>query len=118
MEKLFIGMKGHVTCLNKETGKSIWTTKLKSFTSITNIHFDGSFLFACANGYLFCLNPGDGSIRWTNPLNGFGKGPCIIASENQTLAVLASDSESQQNAAAAAAAAAAASIVAASSTVD
>lgn len=115
MEKLFIGMKGHVTCLNKETDKSIWTTKLKSFTSITNIHFDGSFLFACANGYLFCLNPGDGSIRWTNPLNGFGKGPCIIASENQTLAILASDSESQQNAAAAAAAA---SIVAASSTVD
>lgn len=99
MEKIFVGIKGHVICLNKETGKSIWTTKLKSFSGITSVHFEGSFLFACTNGYLFCLNPEDGSIRWENPLNGFGSGPCIIASENQSSSVLSSDSESQQNAA-------------------
>ena len=100
MEKLFIGIKGHVICLNKETGKSIWTTKLKSLSNITNIHFDGSYIFACVKGYLYCLNPDDGSINWENPLNGLGSGPCIIASDGQSSAIVASDQVSQQNAAA------------------
>lgn len=100
MEKLFIGIKGHVIYLNKETGKSIWTTKLKSSSGVTNIHFEGNFLIASTNGHLFCLSPDDGSLKWTNPLNGFGNGPCIIATENQALAAIASDVESQQNTAA------------------
>ena len=101
MEKLFIGIKGHVICLDKETGKSIWTTKLKSLSNITNIHFDGSFIFASAKGYLYCLNPEDGSIKWENSLNGLGNGPCIISSEGQTSVITAFDQASQNNAAAA-----------------
>lgn len=97
MEKLFIGIKGHVICLNKETGNSIWTTRLKSSSSVTNVLFEDNLLFASTKGYLYCLNPGDGSKKWTNSLNGFGNGPCIIATENQALATIASDTESQEN---------------------
>lgn len=99
MEKLFIGIKGHVICLDKETGKSIWTIKLRSSSSVTNVHFEGEYLFASTKGHLYCLNPADGSEKWTNPLNGFGNGPCIIATENQTTTTIASDAESQQNSA-------------------
>ena len=99
MQKLFIGIKGHIICLNKETGKSIWTTKLKSSSSVTNVHFEGKYLFASTKGHLYCLSPEDGSIKWTNPLNGFGNGPCIIATENQALTTIATAAEAQQNSA-------------------
>ena len=99
MEKLFIGIKGHIICLNKDTGKSIWTTRLKSTSTVTNVHFEGKYLFAYTKGHLYSLDPNDGSIKWTNPLNGFGNGPCIIATENQAFAAVASNAESQQNSA-------------------
>ncbi len=99
MEKLFIGIKGHVICFDKETGKSIWTIKLKSSSSVTNVHLEGDYLFAATKGHLYCLNPDDGSEKWTNALSGFGNGPCIIATENQAMATIASDDESQQNSA-------------------
>ena len=94
MEKLFIGIKGHVICLDKETGKSVWTKQLKTSSGITNVHLDGDYLFASTRGHLFCLNPDDGSEKWTNPLNGMGSGPCIIATHNQTSTLMASESES------------------------
>ena len=99
MEKIFIGIKGHVICLNRETGESIWTTRLKSQSTVTNVHFDGNALFACARGHLYCLNPEDGSVKWTNPLNGFGNGPCVIATESQASAATAAQVEVQQDAA-------------------
>ena len=99
MEKLFIGIKGHVICLDKETGQSIWTTKLKTLSNVTNVHFEGNALFAYAKGHLYCLDPDDGSVKWTNPLNGFGNGPCIIASENRASAAAIAHAEQQQNAA-------------------
>ena len=99
MEKLFIGIKGHVICLDKETGRSIWTTKLKSLTDVTNVHFEGESVFAYARGHLYCLDPNDGAVKWTNPLNGFGTGPCIIASESQASAAAISHAEQQQSAA-------------------
>ena len=94
MEKLFVGIKGHVVCLDRETGRSIWTRRLKSSSSITNVHLDGDYLFASTRGHLFCLNASDGSERWTNPLNGMGSGPCIIATHNQTSTLMASESDS------------------------
>ena len=97
MEKLFIGIKGHIICLNKETGKSIWTRKLKLSSSVTNVHFEGNCLFASTKGYLYCLSPDDGSVKWTTPLNGFGNGPCIIATENQSFATIVADAEAQKN---------------------
>lgn len=101
MEKLFVGIKGHVICLDKETGRSIWTTKLRTSSNVTNVHLEGNYLFAATKGHLYCLNIADGSEKWTNPLNGFGSGPCIIATESQTSSAIAADAESRQSAAAA-----------------
>ncbi|WP_260680345.1 hypothetical protein [Thalassotalea sp. PS06] len=36
MEKLFLGISGHVVCLNKNQGEELWKTKIKSST-ITNV---------------------------------------------------------------------------------
>lgn len=40
MEKLYLGINGHVVCINKTNGEQIWKTKLKSST-ITNVLSDG-----------------------------------------------------------------------------
>jgi len=95
MKKIFLGIKGHVVCLNKETGKEIWRTKMIS-TTITNVCYEESFIFAYAGGHFFCLNSNNGNIIWENGLAGMGYGPCIIASENQNSAVVANQLASQQ----------------------
>ena len=81
MKKLFLGIKGHVVCLNKKTGSELWRKKLRSST-ITNIIFDGDSVLAYSNGHLFSLDPDTGDQLWENQLNGLGYGYCMIASED------------------------------------
>jgi len=81
MKKLFIGIKGHVVCLDKKTGNELWRTKIRS-SAITNVIFDGDALYAYCNGHLFSLDPNTGDQLWENQLNGLGYGYCIIASED------------------------------------
>lgn len=95
MGNLFLGIKGHVLCLNKETGKELWRTKMIS-ANITNILYEGDFVFAYASGHFFCLNSSDGNIIWENGLNGMGYGSCIIASENQNSALIENQGANQQ----------------------
>lgn len=100
MKKIFLGIKGHTLCLNRETGEIVWSTKLKSTSGVTNIYYEDGFVFAYAGGYMFCLNSNDGTIKWGNKLSGFGYDACIIASENQSSAAIASQIASQQASAA------------------
>ncbi len=81
MEHLYIGIKGYVVCLCKQSGKEIWRTKIKSMANITNVSLDESKLYAYAGGYLFCLDADSGEIKWENGLDGLGHGYCIIASK-------------------------------------
>lgn len=99
MEKLFLGISGHVVCLNKNQGEEIWKTKIKSST-ITNVYHDGDKVFAYSGGHLFCLDPANGRVLWENPLKGLGYGTCIIASEHQSAAVISNQVASQQASAA------------------
>jgi len=80
MKKLFLGIKGHIVCLNKQTGEELWRKKLRSST-LTNIVFDGDSLHAYCRGHMFGLNPDTGDILWENELHGLGYGYCMIASE-------------------------------------
>ena len=95
MNKLFLGIKSHVVCINKKDGEQLWATKLKSST-ITNVYYEDEKVFAYSGGHLFCLNSLDGLIVWENTLKGFGYSTCIIASENQNGAVIANQIAAQQ----------------------
>lgn len=99
MNKLFLGIKNHVVCLNKTNGDEIWRTKLKSST-ITNVYYDDGQVFAYSGGHFFCLKVNDGTIIWENPLKGLGYSTCIIASENQSASIIANQIATQQAAAA------------------
>ncbi|MEQ3697143.1 MAG: PQQ-binding-like beta-propeller repeat protein [Pseudomonadales bacterium] len=100
MNKLFLGIKSHVVCIDKRDGKELWRTKLKSST-IINVYYEDDQVFAYAGGHLFCLKTRDGSIVWTNTLKGLGYSTCIMASEQQSASVIANQVASQQAAAAA-----------------
>lgn len=95
MERLYIGIKGHVVCLDKSTGGKLWDTKLKS-TDLTNVHHDGDFVYAYASGHLFCLDAKTGGIKWKNELEGYGYGTCIIAGNQQNTIISAEHIEEQR----------------------
>lgn len=100
MDKLFLGIKGRVVCIDKFSGNKIWDVKLKSTSGVTNILAEGDFLFVYSGGHLFCLNIYSGAIKWENKLKGMGYGPCIMASQNQQTSVVASNLAAQQTSAA------------------
>lgn len=95
MDKLFLGIKNHVICISKKSGEELWKTKIKSST-IVNVYYEEQQVFAYSGGHLFCLNAENGGIVWENPLKGMGYGTCIIASEHQNTAVIASQIAAQQ----------------------
>jgi outer membrane protein assembly factor BamB len=100
MKRLFIGIQGKAVCLDKATGDILWSSKLKTSSSVTNIYYEDSQVFAYSGGHLFCLNAESGEINWENGLSGYGFGACIIASENQSsVAAITSQVASQQTAA-------------------
>lgn len=103
MEKLFLGVGNHVVCIEKNTGKEIWRTKVKSST-IINIHYENDHVFAYAGGHLFCLKSANGKEVWCNTLKGLGYGTCIIASGQQNASIIANQVASQQAVAASVAA--------------
>jgi len=98
MKKLFLGIKGHVVCLDKESGDVVWDTKVKN-SAITNVYYEDGLVFAYSGGHLFCLHSSDGSLKWENTLKGLGYGACIMASEQQNSALIMSQIAAQQAAA-------------------
>ena len=110
MKKIYLGIKGHILCIDGKTGREQWRTKLRAST-ITNVVFDGESLHAYSHGHLFALNPDTGEILWENSLEGLGYGFCIIATEGVSSYIQSASAaiQSQQVAAATFASAAAAS---------
>jgi outer membrane protein assembly factor BamB len=100
MERLFIGIQGKAVCLDKATGDILWSSKLKSSSSVTNVYYEDNQVFAYSGGHLFCLSADTGDIVWENGLSGYGFGACIIASENQSSAAAVSSQVASQQAAA------------------
>ena len=100
MQRLFIGIQGKAVCLDKATGDILWSSKLKSSSSVTNVYYEENQVFAYSGGHLFCLSADTGEIVWENGLSGYGFGACIIASENQSSAAAISSQIASQQAAA------------------
>ena len=96
---LYIGVKGHVVCLDKRTGKEIWKTHLKS-SGLTNLVVQDDLVIAHTKGELYALKLTDGAILWNNPLTGLGYGYCLIASNSQNNVSVMAQQEAEQAAAA------------------
>ena len=79
MEKIFLGIKGHVVCLNKHSGEEVWRTKLKIDWGKPTIVLYSDDLFVYLSGTLYCLSPDSGDIKWKNGLKGLGSGSCVLA---------------------------------------
>jgi outer membrane protein assembly factor BamB len=77
-QNLYLGIKGHVVCIEKDSGRELWRTLIKG-SQLTNILVDDDGIFAYSGGHLFCLSPADGTIRWKSDLPGLGFGYCILA---------------------------------------
>ncbi|MRX28420.1 PQQ-binding-like beta-propeller repeat protein [Kangiella sp. HZ709] len=101
MNYVYIGMAGHVTCIDKSTGREVWRTKIKKGSSLTNLIKEGNQIIAYSGGHLFALNALTGDIQWENELKGLGYSYCIIAGSDQTSGASASAATAQQTATAA-----------------
>ena len=78
---VFVGIRGSVLALDKNSGAHVWETKLKGGTFVTLL-VDGDRLLAGANGEIFCLDAATGQILWHDGLKGYGFGLMSIATAN------------------------------------
>jgi outer membrane protein assembly factor BamB len=105
---VFVGIKGSVVALKRETGQQVWATHLKGSDFVNVVLQNGSILASC-RGEIFCLDPLAGRGLWHNPLKGFGTGLATMVTD-QNLggdnAPLLAEKRRRDEAAAAAAAAA------------
>jgi outer membrane protein assembly factor BamB len=80
---VFIGIKGSVVALNRETGQQVWSKALKG-SQFVNVVLERGVILASCQGEIFCLDPLTGNRLWHNPLRGYGMGLATIATENTT----------------------------------
>jgi outer membrane protein assembly factor BamB len=99
---LFIGIKGAVLALDRNSGEEVWQTSVKG-TDFVNLVIDEDNLYATARGEIFCLNPANGDIRWHNKLSGLGFGLITIATSPAGQLVPLAEKRRRDQAAAAAA---------------
>ena len=105
---VFIGIKGSVVALYRDTGQQAWATRLKGMDFV-NVVLEGDRVLATAWGEIFCLDALEGQVLWHNPLKGYGRGLATMATEDSpginSAAVLAEKRWRDQAAAGAAGAA-------------
>jgi outer membrane protein assembly factor BamB len=75
---VFIGIRGTVFCLERDTGATLWATHLKG-SEFVNLMVDGGRVLATSRGEAFCLDAQTGTILWHNELPGQGWGVAAIA---------------------------------------
>ena len=78
LELVFVGIKGSVVALNRETGEQVWAKRLLS-TDFVNVVVQGERVLATTYGEIFCLDPVTGDVLWHNKLKGYGTGLATIA---------------------------------------
>jgi outer membrane protein assembly factor BamB len=103
---LFIGIKGSVVALHRDTGDQVWATHLKGSDFVNVVSQDGK-IFATCCGEVFCLKSMTGEGLWHNRLKGLGTGLATIAGEDslrQSLTAILAEKERRDQAAATAAA--------------
>jgi len=84
-DTIFIGIKGAVLAIDRETGVTKWRADVKG-TDFVNVTMQDGDLFAASRGRLYRLDPATGSIQWCNELPGLGYGIMTIAGASQVVA--------------------------------
>jgi outer membrane protein assembly factor BamB len=107
-ELVFIGIRGAVVALNRNSGVRAWVARLKG-SEFVNVVLEGNYIFAATYGEIFCLDPVTGQRIWHNPLKGYGTGLATIATSFGSSAPFLAETERRQRQSAAAAAVTAAS---------
>jgi outer membrane protein assembly factor BamB len=77
-ELVFIGIKGSVIALKRETGEQVWATSLKGIDFV-NVVIEDDIVYATTSGEIYRLDPATGDGLWHNELKGFGRGLATIA---------------------------------------
>ena len=105
-ETVFVGIRGSVVALDKNSGGRVWETKLKGGNFVTLL-VDGDQVLAGAHGEIFCLDAVTGQVLWHDGLKGYGFGLMSVATANRSSdsSVVAAEHDRQQEADAFAAAA-------------
>ena len=80
---LFIGIRGAVLAIDRDSGEAKWQAELKGSDFVT-VMVQGGALFAASKGRLYRLDSGNGAIKWCNELPGLGWGIVSIAGASQT----------------------------------
>ncbi len=75
---VFVGIRGSVVALDRNSGEVLWETHLNG-DEFVNLVLADTYLYATTRGELFCLEPFTGRVRWGNSLKGFGNGVASIA---------------------------------------
>jgi outer membrane protein assembly factor BamB len=101
MDAIFIGIKGAVVAIDRETGRTLWSTELKG-ADFVNVTLQDGALFAACRGRLYRLDSSSGVVQWCNELPGLGYGLVSIAGASQ-VPTLAEKRRREQQAAAASA---------------
>ena len=79
---LFVGITGTVAAIDRDSGKTMWTSDLKG-SDFVSVSIDGGQLFAASKGRVYRIDPASGEILWCNELPGLGYGLVSIAGAAQ-----------------------------------
>lgn len=77
-ELIYVGVKGAVTAIKRDSGRTYWSTHLRG-GGFVNLVITDTAIFAHANGHLYCLDPRTGEVKWENQLTGLGYGTAALA---------------------------------------
>jgi outer membrane protein assembly factor BamB len=104
LDLVYVGIRGSVVALDRNSGRRIWEAHLKGSSFVT-VLVDGNCVFAGTQGEIFCLDAGSGRILWQDGLKGYGLGLVSIATQNgcSNPAAAAAEISRQQQASSAAA---------------
>lgn len=75
---LYVGIRGSVVALHRDTGEIAWRTHLKG-AEFVNLIVDGDHIYATTYGEAFCLDARSGQSLWHNRLKGLGLGLASLA---------------------------------------
>lgn len=75
---VFVGIRGSVMALDRNTGEIIWETHLNGDGLVMLVLVENS-IYATTHGELFCIEAFTGRVRWGNSLKGYGTAIATIA---------------------------------------
>jgi outer membrane protein assembly factor BamB len=102
---LVLGVKNTLTAFDKQTGRRLWSSRLKSGLSgdFVTVLADEARVYAHTGGELFCVDLFSGAERWADKLPGLGYGIASLAIPGQGATTLSAFAERQRQDAATAA---------------